>query len=317
MILHELMHIKGKDNFINIVSIVIQIINWFNPILWYAFIQIRKDCEIACDERVMYKLNQEECKEYALALISLADEQRKKPLYRVALAFGESNIKRRVKDIMKFKLKKQSVFAVILAAAVMISTSAVVLTNAKSQQANNVQKSAKMKGSQTRSAKNNTNYADYAQNAFWFIIKGTSSAGNQDVTFHVGRDKYNIDIPARWVNNFKAARTQCGVAFNFVGKSKMSRYYNDTAKKNQGLNMFYIGTKQQMDKFKFYDSAKKIGTINKVDYYYFTQPDYPVGALKTVIKDKKEQALMESDFKIAVNMQKDVNSILKTFRPSN
>jgi len=59
--LHELAHVKRLDIFCNWLITFLQILHWFNPILWFAFNRMRSDLEIACDSLVLStpKQNQE------------------------------------------------------------------------------------------------------------------------------------------------------------------------------------------------------------------------------------------------------------------
>lgn len=106
--MHELSHYKRKDIIINKILILITIIHWFNPILWFCFKQIRQDMELKADELVVSKLKKDESKEYAKSLVSLlpiANEEKQIPklLY---VTDGKKNMERRIKMIKlseKFK----------------------------------------------------------------------------------------------------------------------------------------------------------------------------------------------------------------------
>jgi beta-lactamase regulating signal transducer with metallopeptidase domain len=47
--LHELSHIKRRDILVGWVVTVLQILHWFNPLVWLAFHRMRVDRELACD----------------------------------------------------------------------------------------------------------------------------------------------------------------------------------------------------------------------------------------------------------------------------
>lgn len=51
--LHELAHVKRMDIFCNWTITFLQILHWFNPLLWFAFNRMRSDLEIACDSLVL------------------------------------------------------------------------------------------------------------------------------------------------------------------------------------------------------------------------------------------------------------------------
>ena len=103
--LHELSHFKRKDIFINWVILFLEVVYWFNPIIWFAFSRMREDSELACDAYVLSYLNKKEQKEYGETIIELA-----KFVSGIKLIPGtsgmikrKSNVKRRIIMIKKFK----------------------------------------------------------------------------------------------------------------------------------------------------------------------------------------------------------------------
>ena len=51
--LHEFAHLRRKDLWLNPLLLGLQILHWFNPVLWFAFTQMRRDRELACDALVL------------------------------------------------------------------------------------------------------------------------------------------------------------------------------------------------------------------------------------------------------------------------
>jgi hypothetical protein len=55
------------------------------------------------------------------------------------------------------------------------------------------------------------------------------------------------------------------------------------------------------------------------NYYYFTDTDYPVGALTDSLQDQlmdiNEKSLMKKDYIKAKAVEKEINSVLSTFKP--
>ena len=39
-----------KSTVVAAIIIIVQIIHWFNPVIWYTFNRVRLDRELACDE---------------------------------------------------------------------------------------------------------------------------------------------------------------------------------------------------------------------------------------------------------------------------
>ena len=69
--LHELSHLKRRDLLISGIVLAIQVVYWFNPIIWYALNKFKQDREIACDAAVLSTLNSEEQKRYGQTIINL------------------------------------------------------------------------------------------------------------------------------------------------------------------------------------------------------------------------------------------------------
>ncbi|MCR3757525.1 M48 family metalloprotease [Clostridium felsineum] len=131
VIIHELSHFKHKDIIINWISILLNLIHWFNPILYFSFKKLKQDSEIACDAKALSYIKSGERKEYGktiinlIAIISTFDV---KP-WEVAMV-NKSEIKRRIIMISKFKKRRivGTIVGVLLVGAVGVS----VLTNERS-----------------------------------------------------------------------------------------------------------------------------------------------------------------------------------------
>ncbi|WP_080742993.1 M56 family metallopeptidase [Clostridium novyi] len=124
---HELVHIKRCDNIIKILWIIALSIHWFNPLMWISFVLCQKDMEISCDEKVIEIYDGDIRSDYANLLINLAVKQNML-INGGVLAFGESNIKSRVKRIMKYKKSKK--IAIVVAFCVVLISIGVLLSNA-------------------------------------------------------------------------------------------------------------------------------------------------------------------------------------------
>ncbi|HWQ76540.1 MAG TPA: M56 family metallopeptidase [Syntrophomonas sp.] len=100
IIAHEQVHMKRFDHITKLLSLIVLAIYWFNPAIWLAFVLSNKDRELACDEGVMKRSTGDIRAEYARALVNMGVH---KGSFFGALAFGESNIKTRIKSIVNFK----------------------------------------------------------------------------------------------------------------------------------------------------------------------------------------------------------------------
>ena len=128
IVAHEMIHIKWLDNVTKILLLVLQSIHWFNPFVWFAFDRIRKDCETACDAEAVRFYCDAMKKKYASTLLEMLEKQSGKVGLNPILAFGESNIKERIREVMKNK--KYTRTAVAAAIVLMFVLSIFLLTGA-------------------------------------------------------------------------------------------------------------------------------------------------------------------------------------------
>ncbi len=73
-LLHELCHMKQRDNVFSFLRTVCCVIHWFNPLVWVAAHFARQDCELSCDSQVLRKLP-EEAEAYGRSLLTILRSQ--------------------------------------------------------------------------------------------------------------------------------------------------------------------------------------------------------------------------------------------------
>ena len=127
IIQHELIHIKRYDNIVKFLAFLILSIHWFNPFAWLAFFLMVEDMELSCDELVIRKLGNDIKKAYSSSLLSLSIGR--KIIGASPIAFGENNIKARIKNILNYK--KPSFWIVIISVIVLIMAILGLLSNPK------------------------------------------------------------------------------------------------------------------------------------------------------------------------------------------
>jgi beta-lactamase regulating signal transducer with metallopeptidase domain len=120
IILHEQTHIRRFDHMVKMVTFLILCIHWFNPLVWVAFLLMSTDMEMSCDERVVKEMGSKIKQAYSTSLLSLATGRRL--INGSPLAFGEGNVKGRIKNILNFKKPAAwvMVVSIILVAALVI-----------------------------------------------------------------------------------------------------------------------------------------------------------------------------------------------------
>ena len=98
---HEETHIKYADHIIKAVGFVVLCVHWFNPLVWVSYFLLCKDIELSCDESVIKKYDDAQCKQYAKALLDLGVSKVK--LSACPIASGEVSIKKRIKSVISYK----------------------------------------------------------------------------------------------------------------------------------------------------------------------------------------------------------------------
>jgi len=93
---HEICHYRAKDHWKGLVRLLCCAVHWFNPLVWIAAHMSRTDIELACDDRVISRLDQDARKAYAGVLV-LAAAKRDLPGVAV-LSTGMSMTGRKLKS---------------------------------------------------------------------------------------------------------------------------------------------------------------------------------------------------------------------------
>jgi beta-lactamase regulating signal transducer with metallopeptidase domain len=119
IILHEQTHIRRFDHLVKMVAFLILCAHWFNPLVWAAFLLMSADMEMSCDERVLKEMGGKIKQAYSTSLLSLATGRHL--INGSPLAFGEGNIKGRIKNILNFKKPAAWVIAVSVVLVVTLS----------------------------------------------------------------------------------------------------------------------------------------------------------------------------------------------------
>ena len=104
--LHELAHLKRGDVVVQGLIAVLQILHWFNPVLWFAFRRMRIDREPATDALVLSRTGEAEKERYGLMLIKLLEHfnQRHSLPTLVGILEDKDQFKRRFSLIAKFTI---------------------------------------------------------------------------------------------------------------------------------------------------------------------------------------------------------------------
>lgn len=121
IIAHEETHYRHGDQLWSYLRCLCLALHWFNPLVWWAAVLSRRDCEMACDEGTLNRLGDEHRKAYGDTLISMI-VHRAKPydlLYgTTTMTSDKAGIKERITMIAK---KPKMLFSTLLALIIVVA----------------------------------------------------------------------------------------------------------------------------------------------------------------------------------------------------
>jgi bla regulator protein BlaR1 len=105
--LHELAHYKRKDVLINFAICVLQIIHWFNPVIAFAFYQMRQEREAATDSLALSYLDPKDYRSFGNTIIQfLCNISFPKTTVALTLLKDKTSIKRRIANIASYRRRR-------------------------------------------------------------------------------------------------------------------------------------------------------------------------------------------------------------------
>ncbi|MBR5095223.1 MAG: M56 family metallopeptidase [Oscillospiraceae bacterium] len=107
---HERAHLRRLDHIWKPLGFLILSIHWFDPFCWLAYVLLCRDIELACDEKVIRELGRTERAAYSQTLLNCSAHR---ILAACPVAFGETDVKTRVKAVLNYK---KPAFWIVLAA---------------------------------------------------------------------------------------------------------------------------------------------------------------------------------------------------------
>ncbi|MHC4647496.1 MAG: M56 family metallopeptidase [Planctomycetota bacterium] len=139
ILIHELAHIKRGDLWVNLAQSMLQVIYFYNPLLWLANTVVRRVREQAVDEMVLVSLGNEP-EDYSSTLVDIAELAFPRPslgLQLIGVVESRKALAQRVKHIMTRPVPRTAKLGVIgLAALVLIAAVLLPMAGAAPNEAN-------------------------------------------------------------------------------------------------------------------------------------------------------------------------------------
>lgn len=111
VVCHELQHYRVRDHYWQLLRVLCLILQWHNPLMWWAYFASRRDCEAACDARVVRGMSKEERYGYGRSLLAVLEctSQRRRDIgFQTSMGAGRKFIAERIQGIIGPKRGKRA-----------------------------------------------------------------------------------------------------------------------------------------------------------------------------------------------------------------
>lgn len=187
IVAHEEEHLRYRDNWWKPLGFLSLAVHWFNPLVWVSYVLMCRDMELACDERVIWRMNSDEKKKYSEILLSFGELKR--VVTTCPVAFGEVGIKQRIKSIVNFKRPSGWIIAAALLVSVVVGVC--FMTNPDGILTDNLAKTSSIisnNNSNSRTAEDE----DFIYYFYMPTVKKMSKADNSVEDIYTFEDIYTI-----------------------------------------------------------------------------------------------------------------------------
>jgi len=101
VIVHELCHVRRRDNLTALLHMVVQTLFWFHPLVWWLGTQLASERERACDEAVLEQFESPQA--YAQGILKICEFYVRASMPCVAGVTG-ADLRKRIEDIMNERI---------------------------------------------------------------------------------------------------------------------------------------------------------------------------------------------------------------------
>ncbi|MFR1989704.1 MAG: M56 family metallopeptidase [Oscillospiraceae bacterium] len=131
---HELAHYHARDQLWSLLRLICQCLYWFDPFVWLAAALSRRDCELACDERVLKDLDSGSRVSYGRALLGLVAPKRARGQLlscATTMQLGRKSLRERITLIAK--KPKMAAYTLVFVLVLSLVLTACTFTGAPAQ----------------------------------------------------------------------------------------------------------------------------------------------------------------------------------------
>ena len=119
---HEMTHLLRRDIFYKLALFTVRALHWWNPLVYLMVRAALSDMEISCDSRVLEKEDRQARKDYGYLILRMAQKEPEAGLSQISTGFVRTGgaLAFRVEGILDTRSKRKGVFAMALAAALVL-----------------------------------------------------------------------------------------------------------------------------------------------------------------------------------------------------
>lgn len=127
---HELIHYKRKDLIVKIFALIVNIINWFNPIVYIIRSNINVVCELSLDEQMVKNFDKSKRKYYGEVILDLIEySQNRSLIIGTSVCKSRKELEKRLKNIVYFQKSKKLIASLSLIVAILFTSTSVFAAN--------------------------------------------------------------------------------------------------------------------------------------------------------------------------------------------
>lgn len=308
---HELAHVKRWDTLIEAFALLVTVVYWFNPLVWFAVKQLRIERERDCDNAVLGAGAKPS--DYAELLMNIAADlgDPVRPVWRLSTISQSSNLKDRLMSILNQKInrnrgsRRSAILTGALVLTLALPISAMGLWSPQGEKQTEKDKQAKEKvlkakqieqAGETKVEKKKMSAEEKAKLTWKKICENENSAACKVA---VAMKKEGPDAGVKTFYKMKQANQGEYVfkekEFNALGYAFL---YSDKVK--EAVAVFEINVKEYPDSWNVYDSLGEAymvaGKYEKATKYYEKalsmnpEAESSKTALAKIAEKKKEQS---------------------------
>jgi hypothetical protein len=97
--------------------VVCLVIQWYNPLVWWAYVASKRDCELACDARTVRGMSEKERYDYGKSLLTVLEytfKERQTMNLTTPMVGSKKFMEQRIKIIMKYKKKRAVIISAVI-----------------------------------------------------------------------------------------------------------------------------------------------------------------------------------------------------------